>query len=179
MKPSASPLMRLKTILAGIAAGLLALGALSAVGWYILLGDDGPQMLNRKWYISGIEHLRGEFPPGDVWQFPYTHLLEPTSIQRAEWSETTPLARAPWGYLLYYKARVKDPQLSQHLRTIAEHNLRPLPPWAAHTPQWWNPQQSIPTNSIPQLPLHSDHLFITTTDGDVFLYWLVSHEGQL
>ena len=68
---------RLNVILAGICTGLIALGMLGAGVWYYVLADDGPGMLNRKWYVSGIEHLRGEVPPGDNWQFPRSSLLEP------------------------------------------------------------------------------------------------------
>ncbi len=169
---------RFQTTLAGICTGMAGLAALGAGVWHYVLADEGPQILNRRWYVSGIENLRGEVPPGDVWQFPRSLMIEPLSVSRAEWSEMAVLGRDSWGYLLYYKARVKDAQLSQHLRVVAESELRALPAaWAAHEPTWWTPQKSIPRVGVPQLSLQSYDVFIETTEEEVFLYWVKSHEG--
>lgn len=171
---------RFKTILAGICTGLVALGVLGAWVWHFMLADGGEQMEGgRKWYVSGIEYLRGVAPQGDVWQFPQSLLLEPASVQRAEWSETAFAGRDPWGYILYYKARVKDARLCEQLRTVADSGLRDLPGWAAHSPQWWRPQRSIPRGGVPELNLRSEHLGMEVVDGEVFLYWIVSYEGYL
>ncbi len=167
---------RLKVIFAGICTGMAGLAALGAGVWHYVVADEGPQILTRKWYVSGIEHLRGEVPPGDTWGFPRSLLIEPLSVSRAEWCETAFLGRDPWGYLLYYKARVKEAQLSQHLRA-EESDLQALPAaWAAHEPKWWTPQKSIPRGGVPQLGLQSDDVFIETTEDEVFLYWVISHE---
>jgi|GEM_PF-4930336 len=169
---------RLQATLAGICIGMAGLAALGAGVWHYVLEEEGPQILERKWHVSEIEHLRGKAPPGDVWQVPGSPLIEPLSVLRAEWNETAFRGPDSWGYFLYYKARVKDAQLSQHLRAVEESELRALPASAmAHEPAWWTPQKSIPRGGLTELGIQSDNVFIETKGEEVFLYWMKSHEG--
>lgn len=163
---------RVQSIFAGIVGGLLCLGVIVAGAWYCLHSDSGPQVLSRRWFCHSPGSLDRETLSNDVWQFPRSPLIAPVAVQRVEWNDTAFAGRDPWGYFLFYRARVVDAGFSQHLRDVAADGLKGLPSWANHVPPWWKPQKSIPSGEIPQLELQSDDVFIEIVGADVFIYWI-------
>jgi hypothetical protein len=151
-----------------------------AAAWHYLLANSGPQMLSRKWFVSSPDHWDRDSISKDVWFFPTSPLIEPIGIQRVDWQDPSLIGRDPWGYFVYYRARVADDQLSQQLRGIALDRSKDMPSWATHRPLWWNPQRSVPSDRMTQIDLHSDYIFIEVTATDVFIYWIsVPFEGYV
>lgn len=171
---------RLKAILAGICTGMIGLVVIGAAAWHFLLADSGPQILSRKWFVSSPDNLDRKTLSRDVWLCPDTPLIEPVCIQRVDWQDPSLVGRSPWGYFVFYKARVADIQLSRHLRGVAADGLKTLPSWATHLPAWWNPQRSVPSDRLTQIDLQSDDIFIEVAEADVFIYWIkVPFEGHI
>jgi hypothetical protein len=108
----------------------------------------------------------------DVWLCPDSPLIEPVGIQRVAWQDPSLIGRDPWGYFVYYRARVVDVQLAQQLRGMALDERKTLPSFATHLPSWWNPQKSVPSDRLTQIDLQSADIFIEVTGADVFLYWI-------
>lgn len=172
---------RTQAIFAGALTGMAALVALAWVTWYYLFAEDGPLDFSREWSVSSLvmdaEHT---MQINDVWQLPESLLIEPQNVQRVEWRDRVLLGRDPWGYFLYYRARVKDTVLSRHLRERATDEVKPLPVWATYRPTWWNPQKSIPAGRLTEQDLQSDDVFIETVGTEVFLYWVrAPYEGYI
>lgn len=169
-----------KAILAGICTGMICLVVIGAAAWHYLLADGGPQMLSRKWFVSSPDSLDRKTLSSDVWLCPDSPLIEPVGIQRVEWRDTAWIGRDPWGYFVFYRARVADAQLAQHLRGVALEGRKDLPSWATHRPIWWQPQRSVYPDSIPQLGLQSDDISIEIIGADVFIYWIrAPFEGHI
>ena len=163
---------RPKAILAGICKGVICFVVIGAAAWHYLLADSGPQILSRKWFVSSPDRLDRKTLSSDVWLFPDSLLIEPVGIQRVEWQDTSLVGQDPWGYFVFYRARVADVQLSQHLLGVAAGGLKTLPSWATHLPSWWNPQRSVPSDRLTQIDLQSDDIFIEVAGADVFIYWI-------
>ena len=139
---------------------------------HYLLADSGPQILSRKWFVSSPDCLDRKTVSSDVWLCPDSPLIEPVGIQRVEWQDTSFVGRGPWGYFVFYRARVADAQLSKHLRGVGAGGLKTLPSWATHLPSWWNPQRSVSPDRMTRLDLQSDDIFIEIAGADVFIYWI-------
>jgi hypothetical protein len=154
---------RPKAIAAGICTGMICCGVIGAAAWHYQIADNSPQILPRKWFVSSPDRLDRKTLSSDVWLCPDSPLIEPVSIQRVEWEDPSLIGRDTWGYFVFYRARVADTRLSQHLRGVAVGELETLPSWATHLPSWWNPQRSVPIDRLTQLDLQSDN---------VFIYWI-------
>lgn len=163
---------RAKTMLAGIGVGMVCFVLICAAIWHGVFADDGPQIFSRKWFVSAPDHLDRKTLSTDVWFCPDSPLIEPVAVQRVEWRDTALVSRDAWGCFVFYRARVADAQLSQHLRGVATDDIKALPSWATHLPSWWHPQRSVRSDRLTALGLPSDHVFIQEAGGDVFVYWI-------
>ena len=171
---------RTKTILAGIGTGMVCLVLIFTAVWHYVFEDEGPQILTRKFFISTPESLNRKTISSNVWLWPDSPLIEPAGIHRVDWQDPSFVGRTPWGYFVFYRARVVDVQFSQHLRDVATSELKSLASWATHLPSWWNPQRSVPSDRLAQLSLQSDDVFIEETGGEVFIYWIrAPYEGYI
>ena len=175
-----SAMTRPRAILAGICMGMICLIAIIAAAWHYFLADRGPQLFSRQWSISSPDRLDRKTLSNDVWLCPDSPLIEPVGIQRVDWQDTALIGRDPWGYYVYYRARVADDQLAQQLRGMALDRREDLPSWATHRPLCWNPQRSVPPHMLTQIDLQSDDIFIEVTGADVFIYWIrAPFEGHI
>jgi len=165
-------MIRLKSILAGMCTGMICFIVIVAAAWHYFLADSGPQLFTRKWFIDSPDSLDRKTISSDVWLWPDSPLIEPAGIQRVDWRDTSFIGRDPWGYFVFYRARVADDQFAQHLRVVASDGRKDLPSWATHLPAWWQPQKSVSSESLPQINLQSDDIFIEIIGPDVFIYWI-------
>ncbi len=167
----------LSQVFGGLAIGAIILVLIFGAIWTGMkrfVEDDSRGVTGREWFVDSPKSLELTEISNDVWQWYDADGIKPRAISRVEWNEETISGRTEFGYFIYYKGLVVDPELERRIlisKNSASH-YSGLPAFASRQPEWWRPQfDATETVSLGVLESH-DEIYFSFEDQQVFVYWM-------